>query len=67
MLTANDIEHLIAVLDITRKKCRDGEFETLEKEHMRYSRCEQLHSKLIHMKEAEEDWEKYFQAAFLNS
>ena len=67
MLTANDIEHLIAVLDITRKKCLDGGSEIIGKEHMRYSRCEQLHSKLIHMKEAEEDWEKYSQAAFLNS
>ena len=60
MLTANDIEHLIAVLDITRKQCLDGEFETLSESMKRHSLCSQLYVKLVYMKAAEEDWQQWY-------
>ena len=62
MLTANDIEHLIAVLDITRKQCLDGEFETLSESmsiyDKRHSLCSQLYRKLDAMYDASATYEE---------
>jgi len=58
MLTANDIEHLIAVLDITRKQCLDGEFETLSESMKRHSLCSKLYRKLNAMYDASATYEE---------